>query len=159
MPPTPAFPLGEATTPGRGDKNGANVSGVYNSDEPAEAWPLVGRGIPHVEGSVAGTEDGTGGLLRYSTCRQMTSREGRIRARSRAINQQQAEGLRFALGPVTRHQIVLVLIAEQDPGPLLRPCELSTEEIQDAGPEPDTYAEATTSRYANVWRKALSDGI
>ena len=58
MLPTPALPLDDgATAPGGGDNEGGMISGVYNSDEPAEVWPLVGRGIPHVQRSVASTED------------------------------------------------------------------------------------------------------
>ena len=84
-------------------------------------------------------------------------REGRTRAQSRARNQQEAVGLLCDLGPVAGHQILRALIAETGTRSMLEPCDLPTELIQDADPEPNTYAEANASQYAELWRRAMSD--
>ena len=84
-------------------------------------------------------------------------REGRTRAQSRARNQQEAVGLLCDLGPVAGHQILRALIAEKGTRSMLEPCDLPTELIQDADPEPNTYAEANASQYAELWRRAMSD--
>ena len=83
-------------------------------------------------------------------------REGRTRAQSRARNQQEAVGLLCDLGPVAGHQILRALIAEKGTRSMLEPCDLPTELIQDVEPEPNTYAEANASQYAELWRRAMS---
>ena len=78
-------------------------------------------------------------------------REGRTRAQNRALSQQQATGLLSMLGPITEDEVIHALIAEQ--ATLEKPSEVPLGPVQDAGPEPTTFAEARAS--AHAWEGAM----
>ena len=74
-------------------------------------------------------------------------REGRTRAQTRALNQQQATGLLESLGSINGDYTLRALIAEQKT--LKKPNEIPAEHAKE--PEPTTIAEARASAHADLW--------
>ena len=79
-------------------------------------------------------------------------REGRTRAQTRALNQQQATGLLASLGPINGDYTLRALIAEQKT--LKKPNEIPAEHAKE--PEPTTSAEARASAHADLWEGAIN---
>ena len=75
-------------------------------------------------------------------------REGRTRAQTRALNQQQATGLLASPGPINGDYTLRALIAEQKT--LKKPNEIPAEHAKE--PEPTTIAEARASAHADLGR-------
>ena len=204
---------------------GAGGGKEISDGEPAEVWPLGGRGIPHVrlpppaendDGQLAevkasatppveeaeeaaesasesessppdasshnshpeppddvdddsasssdgATSDCDGMPMKYRRAmRQLETymtgphddeerREGRTRAQNRALSQQQATGLLSVLGSITGNDVIHALIAT-----LEEQSEVPLGPVQDAGPEPTTFAEARASAHAHVWEGAMT---
>ena len=79
-------------------------------------------------------------------------REGRTRAQTRALNQQQATGLLASLGPINGDYTLRALIAEQKT--LKKPNEIPAEHAKE--PEPTTIAEARASAHTDIWEGAMN---
>ena len=78
-------------------------------------------------------------------------REGRTRAQTRALNQQQATGLLASLGPINGDYTLRTLTAEQTT--LKRQNEIPAEHAKE--PELTTIAEARASAHADLWEGAM----